>query len=158
WKQIALWLAKQEEASGNVWVKPDARRLPAGSKEGINMGLRGKGGVDLPDAIFTVKVVGPGPDPVEHIVTVGREAAGARGVFWKTELPGEYRIVVHGEGKDTDGQVITGDTSARFLVYQDTAELARQAADHEFLARLAAAAGGKAFRAEELPRFLQEML
>ncbi len=47
--------------------------------------------------------------------------------------------------------------SARFLVYQDTAELSRQAADHEFLARLAAAGGGTANRAEDLPSFLNKL-
>src|SRR5207302_8333789 len=97
------------------------------------------------------------PNKAEHTITVNREAAGHRGVFWKTELSGEYRIAVHGEGKDTDGQAVSGDASARFLVYQDTAELSRQAADHEFLARLATAGGGKADRAENLPRFLNEL-
>ncbi|OAI45881.1 hypothetical protein AYO44_02480 [Planctomycetaceae bacterium SCGC AG-212-F19] len=155
WKQVALWLAKQEEAAGAVWVKPDARRLPATAKQGINVGLRSKTGVDLADATFTVKVIDP--NKIEHIITVNREAAGHRGVFWKTELSGEYRITVHGEGKDIDGQVVSGDASARFLVYQDTAELSRQAADYEFLARLAAAGGGKAYRAEELPRVLSEL-
>src|SRR5262249_4139234 len=72
-------------------------------------------------------------------------------------LPGEYKIVVVGKGKDTDGQPISDKATARFVVYQDTAEMARQAADHEFLARLANTGGGKAMRAEELPRFLQEM-
>ena len=155
WKQLALWLAKQEEASGNVWVRPDARRLAAGAKQGFTVGLRGKSGVDLTDAKFTVNVIGP--DKVEHPIAVNREAAGQRGVFWKTERTGEYRIVVRGEGVDGDGKPISGEASARFLVYQDAAELARQAADYEFMARLAAAGGGKAFRAEELPRFMQEM-
>ena len=31
WKQTMLWLARQEEGEGFVWVKPDLRRLPAGS-------------------------------------------------------------------------------------------------------------------------------
>src|SRR4029077_8409086 len=50
WKQVALWLAKQEETAGNVWVRPDARRVPAGGKQGITVGLRGKNGLDLPEA------------------------------------------------------------------------------------------------------------
>jgi len=155
WKQLALWLAKQEEAAGNVWVRPDSRRLPAGGKQGFTVGLRGKSGLDLPDAKFTVNVIGP--DKVEHPIAVNREAVGQRGVFWKTERAGEYKVVVKGAGLDSDGKPISGEASARFLVYQDTAELARQAADHEFMARLAAAGGGKTFRAEELPRFLQEL-
>lgn len=155
WKQIALWLAKQEEATGNVWIKPDARRIPAGDKLGFNLGLRGKSGLDLHDAEFTVKVFGP--NKVEHALTTNREAAGQRGVFVRTELAGEYKIVVRARGKDTDGQDISGEAAARFLVYQDTAEMARQAADHEFLARLANAGGGKALRAEDLPAFLADL-
>lgn len=155
WKQIALWLAKQEEAAGAVWIKLDARRLPAGAKQGITVGLRSKSGIDLTDATFSVKVIDPNKQ--EHVIGVNREAAGHRGVFWKTDLSGEYRVVVHGEGKEAEGQAVSGDVSARFLVYQDTAELSRQAADHEFLARLAAAGGGKAYRSDELPRFLTEL-
>jgi uncharacterized membrane protein len=157
WKQVALWLAKQEEATGNVWVRPDTRRVPAGGKQGITVGLRGKGGLDLLDATFTITVIDPNKG--EHAITTNREAAGQRGIFWKTDLAGEYKIVVTGKGKDTDGQELSGPpVSARFLVYQDTAEMARQAADHEFLARLANTGGGKALRAEDLPRFLQEMV
>jgi hypothetical protein len=49
------------------------------------------------------------------------------------------------------------EAKVRFLVYQDTTELARQAADHVFLEKLAKAGGGKAYRMEELPRVLQEL-
>ncbi len=94
WKQVALWLAKQEDAAGAVWVKLDARRLPAGAKQGVTVGLRSKSGIDLPDATFSVKVIDPNKQ--EHVIAVNREAAGHRGVFWKTDLSGEYRVVVHG--------------------------------------------------------------
>src|SRR5262249_53787680 len=30
WKQVILWLAQQENSEGNVWIKPDFRRLPSG--------------------------------------------------------------------------------------------------------------------------------
>jgi uncharacterized membrane protein len=155
WKQVVLWLAHQEEATGNVWVRPDARRLPAGAKQGITAGLRGKGGLDLPDAEISVKVIDPNKG--EHAVSLNREAGGQRGVFERTELSGEYTIVAQGKGKDSDGSEISGEARARFLIYQDTAELARQAADHEFLARLANTGGGKAMRADDFPRFLKEL-
>jgi hypothetical protein len=67
--------------------------------------------------------------------------------------------MVRGEGKDVDGQPVgPQEASARFIVFQDDAELLRQAADHEFLAKLASNAGGKFQKAEELPRFLQDLL
>jgi uncharacterized membrane protein len=155
WKQVALWLARQDEAEGNVWVKPDSRRPAAGSKLGFSMGLRGKGGVELPEAKFEVSVMGP--QGTEVPVPSAREDNEERGTFWKTDVPGEYRLTVRGQGKDVDGQPVTGTASARFVVYQDDAEMVRRAADHEFLIKLANAGGGKFYKAEELGRFLQEL-
>ncbi|MBY0526467.1 MAG: glutamine amidotransferase [Gemmataceae bacterium] len=156
WKQIVLWLAKQEEASGNVWVKPDARRLAAGGKLGFTVGARGKGDEAIADARFEVVVANS--QGVESTVQITKEPEGDRGTFWKTEAPGEYKLTVRAYVKE-DGKERKMDEEAtvRFLVYQDTTELARQAADHTFLAKLASAGGGKAQRLEELPRFLQEL-
>src|SRR5438045_8196480 len=60
WRQLVLWLAHQEQAEGAVWVKPDLRRLPAGGLLDFSAGARGKGGLDLKDARFEAKVIGPG--------------------------------------------------------------------------------------------------
>jgi uncharacterized membrane protein len=157
WKQVIFWLAKRDKAEGNLWIKLDARRLPAGSKLGFNLGLRGKGGLDIHDGRFEAKIAGP--QGTEMVVPTAHDASGERGVFWKTDLPGEYRLVVRGEGKDVDGQPIgPHEASARFIVFQDDAEMIRQAADHDFLVRLASATGGKFQKAEELPRFLHNLL
>ncbi len=156
WKQLVVYLAQQENQEGSVWVKPDTRRLAAGGKLGFAVGLRGRTGIDLPDGQFDVQVVPPGGGPPEA-VTTARERDGQRGSFWKTDKPGEYRLVVRGKGADVDGREVSGTAMARFLVYQDDTELLRPAADHEFLTRLAAAGGGKFYRADELPRFLQEL-
>ncbi|HJT76795.1 MAG TPA: glutamine amidotransferase, partial [Gemmataceae bacterium] len=155
WKQLVLWLAKQEESSGSVWVKPDARRLAAGGKLGFGVGLRGKGGVELKEGQFKVKVVGP--QDATSAVPTARDRDEERGTFFKTDAPGEYRLVVTGKGKDVDGQEISGQATARFLVYEDDAELVRRAADHDFLKKLAAAGGGQFLRPEDLPKFLQKM-
>src|SRR5205085_400459 len=86
-----------------------------------------------------------------------KERDGERGTVWKTDKPGEYRLVVRGSAKDADGTIVSGEATARFLVYQDDTELLRQAANPDFLGKLAAAGGGKAYRAEELPKFLTEL-
>jgi hypothetical protein len=155
WRQLALWLAKQDEAEGNVWVKPQSRRLRAGETLKFTVGVRGKGGLDLKDGKFEVRVVAP--DKAETPVPTAQEKSEEQGSFWKTESAGEYRLVVRGRAKDADGQDVTGEATARFLIYQDDAEITRRAADHEFLARLANAGGGKAFRADELTRFLRDL-
>ncbi len=155
WKQLVLWLARQEEAEGSAWVKPDLRRLAAGNKLGFSVGLRGKGGVEIKDARFQVAVISP--QPAEIAVPTAREHEGERGTFWKTDAAGEYRLVVRGHGQDSDGKEVQGEATARFLIYQDEAEMVRQAADHDFLNKLAQAGGGKSHRAEELPQFLQDL-
>jgi uncharacterized membrane protein len=156
WKQVVFWLAKRDKTEGNAWVKPDTRRLATGGKLGFSAGLRGKGGVAAPEAQFEARVVGPGG--VEYPVPTAPEQGSERGTFWKTDIPGEYRLIVKAQGKDVDGQSIAPqEADARFLIYQDDTELLRRAADHEFLTKLAAATGGKFYKAEELPHFLQEL-
>jgi uncharacterized membrane protein len=156
WRHVVMWLAHQDETEGTVWVKPDKRRLDAGEKLGFAVGLRGKGGIEAPEAHFEVSVVDPKGN--EAPVPTAREPNGERGTFWKTDLPGEYRLVVRGRGKDTDGQAIPeGQASARFLVYQSDAELVRRAADHDFLAKLASSGGGKFHKAEDLVAFLKDL-
>jgi uncharacterized membrane protein len=159
WQQVVLWLAKRDEADGNLLVLPDTRRLPAGGKLGFGLRLRGKGGVDIPekDAHFEVTVIDPQKN--ETKVPTAREHGSERGTFWKTDLPGEYVLVARGWGKDVDGKALENlpPARARFVIYQDEAEMSRQAADHEFLAKLASAGGGKLHQAEDLRQFLKEL-
>jgi uncharacterized membrane protein len=160
WRQVVFWLAKRDEAEGNVLVLPDTRRLPAGGKLGFGVKLRGKGGVDVPekDAHFDVSVIAP--DKTETKVPTARERGEERGTFWKTDVPGEYVLVARGWGTDTDGKALENlpPAQARFVVYQDEAEMSRQAADHEFLNKLANAGGGKFHMAEDLKTFLKDLV
>jgi uncharacterized membrane protein len=155
WKQVVLWLAHQDEVEGSVWVKPDTRRLAAGGKLGFSVGVRGKGGLDLKDGQFEVQVVGP--KDTRTPVPTAREKEEERGTYWKTDAAGEYRVLVKGKAKDTDGQEVSGEATARFLVYEDAAEMARRAADHEFLKKLAATGGGTFLRPEELEGYLDKL-
>ena len=157
WRQLVLWLANQENSTGSVWVKPDARRLAAGGPLSFTVGVRGKGGLDLKDGRFEAKVTGP--DGVSVPVKTVRDRDEDRGTFYKTDAPGEYTLTVEGHASDTDGSKVDGTATARFLIYQDDTELARRAADHEFLKRLAAVSSGQ-FHAgdeEELRRFLRDL-
>jgi uncharacterized membrane protein len=157
WKQMALYLAHQEENGDEVWVNLDTRRLAAGGKLGFSVGARGKTGAELTKARFEVSVTPP--QGGSSAVLVSRDRDGNRGSYTKTETPGEYRLTARafvpkaGGGEETVG----ADKTVRFTVYQDTAEMSRPAADPDFLERLARAGGGKAYRAEDLPRFLQDL-
>jgi uncharacterized membrane protein len=153
WRQVVLWLAHQEKTDSKVWIKPDARRVAAGRRLAFSAGLRGKDGSDIKGATLTAKVVGP---PVQ--TWKSRDGHEDR-VTVESATPGEYQLVVEGVGRDTDGQEVRGRETARFLVYQDEAEMTRRAADHEFLKRLAAAGGGQFHPGdeEELARYLREL-
>jgi uncharacterized membrane protein len=155
WKQVILWLAKQEELEGSVWVKLDKRRLAAGDKLPFQVGLRGKGGVELPDASFKVKVTGPGKNEVP--VPTVRDKDGHKGIFWKTDSAGEYQIEVTGAGKDAEGNATDGKATARFLIYEDDAEMKQRAANHEFLKALATTGGGEFHMAADLDQFLTKL-
>jgi uncharacterized membrane protein len=156
WRQLVIWLARQEDAEGSVWVKPDVRRLPARAELGFSVGVRSKGGVDLADGKYKVRVVGPGGAAVE--VPTANGPTDTRGNFTRTEVPGEYRIEVQGEAKDpSTGEDVRGEAAARFIVYTEDLEMTRRAADHEFLRKLSAAGGGDFHRVEDLPRFLEKL-
>lgn len=155
WKQVVLWLAKQDDVEGSVWVKPDTRRLATGAKLDFAMGIRGKGGIDLKDGEFKASIIGPHGTVGE--IPPAREQTNWRGTFWKTDTPGEYRVVVSGTAKDVDGKEVQGQAQARFVIYEDDAELVRRAADHDFLDNLAKAGGGSFHMASELPAFLAKL-
>lgn len=143
WKRAMLWLARQEEVEGNVWVKLDSRRLPAGGSEhlGLEVGLRSKSGQLLAQGNFQVKVVGPRSQETD--ISIFPENGKLRGSFWKTAEPGEYTVLVKGSGKDEQGREISGTARARFLVYAVDLENLKPAANHELLARIATAGGGE---------------
>jgi hypothetical protein len=155
WKRCVLWLAHQEEMEGTVWVKLDARRLAAGDKLPFQVGIRGKGGEERPGGKFEVRVTDPAG--VETTVPTTRDKSENTGLFWKTDTAGEYRVEVNGVGKDSDGNDITGKATARFLVYEDDAEMRQRAANHDFLKSLASAGGGEFHQPDDLVAFLAQL-
>jgi uncharacterized membrane protein len=156
WRQMAIWLARQEDAEGSVWARPDTRRLPARSDLGFSVGVRSRGGVNLADGTYQVEVAGP--DGARTPVTVSRVQTEDRGTFTRTDVPGEYVLTVKGSAKDpSTGEEVSGEATARFIVYDEDVELVRRAADHDFLRKLATAGGGQFHRAEELNTYLRQL-
>jgi uncharacterized membrane protein len=157
WKQTVIWLAQQENAEGNIWVKLDFRRLPIGSRQGFLVGARGKSGIDLPEGKYNAKIIAP--DGTAYAVPVRKDVEADRGEFWQTLQPGEYRLEVTGQANDPEGQMVSGQAEGRFIVYEDDRELMQTAADLDFLGKLSAEAGGRphAYRIEELPTFLEQL-
>ena len=158
WRQLILWLAKQEEANKSLRVELDHRRLPAGREQGITVQAReltpgGKADASKPlkGAEFTVTVIKP--DKTEEPVTVspeGTEEHTSRGTFTRTQEPGEYEVVVTARYQGTD----LGMVKARFMTYRDDSEMLNRAANHALLERLARSTGG----AHRLHGGLRELL
>ena len=170
WRQCVLWLAHQEEDEGQVYARPEFRRLPVGGDQTIRVGLKAPDGGDVPNADLDVKILPPGqgtPADEEKAPrqTVVRDAKGAK-VLFKPPTAGEFTVVVTAPMKDKDGRSVLGPDgkpqnyrgTARFLAFPDVGdEMINVAADHRFLEKLAAASGGKALRLEDLPVFLKEL-
>jgi hypothetical protein len=156
WQHMALWLAKQDEAEGSVWVVPATRRLRVRDTLPFRAGMKSKTGVPITDGTYKVEVVAP--DGTRTPVATARNSAGEQeGTFTKTDVAGEYRVVVTGKGKDENGEEVQGEASSRFLVYDEDVEMLAPAADHDFMRKLADAGGGKFHQADELPAFLREL-
>jgi uncharacterized membrane protein len=153
WKQLTVWLAQQEDAQGNVWIRPDVRRVPIRTELGFQVGVRPKGGgADLRDGKFQVEITSP--EGTKSPVPVMRGTTENRGTVTTLRTAGIYLLSVQGEAKDPSGDVVSGGASARVIVYDEDLELARPAADPEFLRKIAAAGEGESLRVEELAAFL----
>ena len=80
---------------------------------------------------------------------------------YEAKEPGDYRIFVWGEAKETDGSEIKGDAEAWFDVYPEISdELADPAAKDSFLRELENTSRGTApdviRKADRLPSFIKE--
>lgn len=163
WKQMVLWLAHQDEVEGNVYVRPEFRRLVAGGQQRITMGLRDKRGDDIPNADLRYQIVGA--DEKEDKTKAKKAERDAKGNGLATvdaKTPGEYRVVVWGEGKDGNNETLSGDATARYVIYPDISdEMLRPAANPDFLLALENTANGTALdtvrSADSLPVFIEDM-
>jgi hypothetical protein len=147
WRQLILWLAKQEEAGKALRIELANRRLLTGKEQMISVQAREVtpgGSKDqqkpLRGAEFTVKVIRP--DKAEHVLPVqpdGGPEAKSQGAYWKTDEPGEYEVQVTGRFQGSD----LGMARARFMAYRDDSELLNRTANHTLLEQVAQETGGK---------------
>jgi uncharacterized membrane protein len=162
WKQTVLWLAHQDEVEGNVYVRPEYRRLVVNGQQTIRMGMRDKRGDEVPEADLRYQVLGPGEQPDRNKAKrPDRDPKGGAKVSFEAKPPGEYRVVAWGEGKDPSGEEIKDEGTARYVVYPEISdEMLRPAANPEFLLALQNTANGTAEdtvrRADRLADFIEK--
>jgi hypothetical protein len=163
WKQAVLWLAHQDEMEGAVYARPEYRRLVANGRQTVRMGMRDKRGDEIPDADFRYQVVSEGEEPnADKAKPAERDPKGGARVSYDAKVPGEYRVVVWGRGKDANGEEIVGEANPRYVVFPEVSdELLQPAAWPDLLRDLENLANGTSVdgprRADRLPNFLEEM-
>lgn len=163
WKQVVLWLAHQDELEGNVYVRPEFRRLVVNGRQNVRMGVRDKRGDEVPEFDIRYQVHGA-TEPADRSKAkrAERDPRGGARVSFESKTPGEYRVTAWGEGTDPNGEKVVGDASARFVVYPEISdEMLRPAAQPEFLLALENTANGTALdvvkRVDRLPDSLEKM-
>lgn len=165
WRQMVLWLAKQDETEGAAYIRPEFRRMVSGSAQRLTMGLKDKRGTEIPDADLRYQVLAPGENADKtKAQRPTRDEKGIGRVSYEAKTPGEYRVIVWGEGKDpVDGSAVTGDATANYLVFPEISdEMLRTAANPDFLLALENTANGTSLdtvrRADRFPSFLKELV
>ncbi len=146
WRQLILWLGKQEVSGQGLTLELASRRVMAGKELSFTVQAREvtPGGVKddprpLEGAEYTVEVIRPNKDkePIS-VAPLGDVDAKSRGIFWKTDEPGEYEVVASAR---YNGKEI-GTAKARFMSVRDDSETLNQAANHTLLEQLSSASGG----------------
>jgi hypothetical protein len=158
WRQLVLWLAKQDEEDAAAWVRPEFPRLAVGAKQNLRFGLKGPNGAVVTEPKFDVRVIAPGTAPetaTPLAQTIG--SAGEPLAEYTPRAAGEYIVKLVATGKANETEV-KGEATARFIAYPEVSdELQRAAADHDFLRKLSTSGGGQFHRIEDLPTFLTEL-
>jgi len=154
WRQAILWLAhKEDEGKGQVKLQIDRRRVAAGQKVEVVAAARSTKGEPIPDAKLEAKVEFLGPGGKSLPVPLYNQGADARGAFYETATPGDYRVTATGSHRGRD----LGRDTARFSVYEDDRELANPAADPELLKQIARLTDGQALVPEQLGKYLRTL-
>lgn len=163
WKQMILWAAHQDEVEGNVFVRPEFRRMAVNGRQTFAMGLRDKRGEEITTGDLKYQVLAPGENPdAAKAPKPQRDAKGQSRASFEPKAPGEYRVFVWGEGKDESGADIRGEAQSRFIVYPELSdEMLQIAANPKFMLDLENAANGTSMetprKADQLANFLEQL-
>lgn len=162
WRQVSLWLAKQEDDSGNpVKIELSSRRIPPGSRLEVSASVRLPSREENAQSKVRYEASVLLPDGKKELLPLSGSALRATSSFQTTQLAGDYTVQV--EAFDSTGSAQgkpIGSAKSRFTVPRQDLELDRPAADPSRLARLAemtSDVGGKALAPEELPVLLEEL-
>src|SRR5262249_5484241 len=124
WKQVVLWLAHQDEVEeGTVWVRPDQMRHAVNFRNSFRMGVRDKHGDEILNPKMRYQVLREGEEPDEKKAKPAERGDKGKPVgTFEAKEPGEYRVFVWGEAKDSSGADVKGDAESFFEVYPEISD------------------------------------
>lgn len=146
WRQLILWLARQEVTGQGLSLELASRRVLAGKEMSFTLQAREVTPGSSKDAVspiegaeYTVKVIKPNKEEeTVSVAPLGDADAKSRGIFWRTDEPGEYTVVASAKANGKD----IGTAQARFMSTRDDSETLNQAANHTLMEQLATSTGG----------------
>ena len=153
WRQLVLWLAKQDEgAADTVWVRLAQRRLPPGTPLPFDVGITTPDGTLPAGVAFEASVVSPSGQ--RRPVRVARRGETFSGRITECVEPGDWKLVVVGA---RPGEAAPKECSRRFTVFRQDLELANPRANPLLMKQLAEVTTGGVRLPEELPAVLEEI-
>ena len=153
WRQVILWLARKEQAGQErIWVELARRRLAAGQGLELSAGAEDQNGNAVLDAGLEAQVTLP--DGTSTPLRLVRHGDRFQGTLWDTDQAGDYEVTVSAKRQD---KPFGHAPPAKFLVYEDDAELAAPSANLELLTQMAQVTGGRYVQPEQLPEFFGEL-
>ena len=157
WRQVVLWLARQEEtAEDQVVIELGARRVTSGAKLEVFASLRASDESPQDDVRLEAQVTLPTGEQRELLLS--GDPARSRGTFRETLESGDYLVEVKAF-RDRDSEPLSL-AQSRFLVPEQDLELDRPEAEPDMLERLARStkqSGGALLAPEELPELLERL-
>lgn len=153
WRQMVLWLARQDDAENDsLWLRLAQRRIAPGITLEFDTGLTKPDGTQVTDA-SSLEAVVTSPSGLARPVRVGRRGETFAGAVGDFSEPGDWRITV--TATRPDGKALT--RSARFTVFRQDLELANPRANPLLMRQLAEATPGGVRMPEEIGDILDEL-
>lgn len=153
WRQMVLWLARQDAADDDaLWVRLAQRRIAPGTPLEFDAGLTKPDGTAVTDVDVTATLVAPDGQP--RPVRVTRRGDSFAGTITGCSEPGDWKLVVKGAKR---GVATPRERSARFSVFRQDLELANPRANALLMRQLAETTTGGVRLPEELPAIFEEI-
>lgn len=152
WRQVVLWLAKQDDArEDRLWVRLAQRRISPGTPLEFNAGISRGDGTAVTDGGLEATLEGPGKE--RRTVRLSKEGDSWKGTLNDCVEPGDWRLVVKASRTGAAGQ----EKAQRFTVFRQDLELANPRANPQLMRQLAEATPGGVRQPDELAAIFTEI-